>query len=77
MAATGYDTVVIKGDNITLSLLVWRRFKRPMPGLVGRILARQGNLASKVYLDVGDVVEIPIDAPTPNQAKIPIRKLWD
>jgi hypothetical protein len=72
-----YESVTIKGDGITLSLLIWRKFKRPMVGIVERILDRQGELAGKVYLDVGDVVQIPIDAPRNVSTRPPVIKLWD
>ncbi|NKX42556.1 hypothetical protein HGG71_13965 [Rhodobacteraceae bacterium R_SAG2] len=28
------ETVTVEGDGLTVSVIVWRRFKRPMPGLV-------------------------------------------
>jgi hypothetical protein len=74
--ATSYEELTVKGEGLTLSLLIWRRFKRPMIGLVERILAEQGHL-SKQFLDVGDVVLIPIDTPDAAPRKIATVSLWD
>lgn len=70
------ETVTIMGEAITASLLVWRRFKRAMPGTVERLyeinpgLARQGP-----YLPLGAVVKIPIPPPAASQDVAPVR-LW-
>lgn len=55
------ETVVVMGDAVTASLLVWRRFRKPMPGLVERIYEINPNLASSgVFLPLGASVKIPI-----------------
>lgn len=61
MADTHLETVTVRGDGITLSLLVWRRFHKPMPGLVEQILdLNQGLAALGPVLPFGTVVNIPI-----------------
>jgi phage tail protein X len=70
------ETVTIEGEFLTLSLIVWRRFKRPMPGLVEAIHDLNPGLADLgVYLPVGTVLAMPI--PTPREPALldPIR-LW-
>jgi len=58
---TVVETVTVEGELLTVSLIVWRRFKRPMPGLVEAIhdlnpgLANLGN-----YLPVGTVLAMPV-----------------
>ncbi len=75
--STIIERITIEGDEITASLLVWRRFHKPMPGIVEAIYARNRELAEHgPYLPVGTVVEIPIPVTknTPDQLD-PIR-LW-
>jgi phage tail protein X len=72
-----FEKVVVAGDNITISLLVWRRFKRPMPGLVERILDSNTGLAKKgPILPVGTEIMMPIPSPRPINEVKPI-SLWD
>jgi phage tail protein X len=75
-AAIAYERVVVQGEGLTLSLLIWRRFQTHKPGMVERILERQGNLASSPILPVGAVVEIPIDPPA-TRSRRPLVTLWD
>lgn len=70
------ETFVVQGEAITASLLVWRRFKRPMPGLVERIYEANPRLALVgPVLPVGTVVRMPIPAPRKEPDVTPIR-LW-
>lgn len=72
-----YERVVVQGEGITLSKLIWRRFKTWKPGMVERILDRQGELAEHVILPLGAVVEIPIDTPATRTQQRPVISLWD
>ncbi|MCB1502835.1 MAG: tail protein X [Bauldia sp.] len=70
------ETVTVEGEFLTVSLIVWRRFKRPMPGLVEAIHDLNPGLADLgVYLPVGATFAMPI--PTPREPALldPIR-LW-
>lgn len=72
------ERITVAGDGITLSLLVWRRFRQPMPGLVERILAlpeNRGLAALEPHIPVGTVVTIPIDAPRQSGERTTVR-LW-
>ena len=70
------ERLTVEGDGITVSLLVWRRFRRPMPGLVEAILERNPGLAGLgPILPVGTVLEIPVPTPRAPQLLNPIR-LW-
>ena len=70
------ERLTVEGDGITVSLLVWRRFRRPMPGLVEAILERNPGLAGLgPILPVGTVLEIPVPTPRAPQLLDPIR-LW-
>ena len=70
------ERVTVEGDRLTVSLLVWRRFRRPMPGLLEQILDRNPGLASAgVELPIGTVLDIPVPTPREPQLLDPIR-LW-
>ena len=70
------ERVTVEGDGITVSLLVWRRFRRPMPGLLEQILDRNPGLAGAgTELPVGTVLDIPVPTPREPQLLDPIR-LW-
>ena len=70
------ERITVEGDGITLSLIVWRRFRRPMPGLVEQIHDMNPGLADLgAFLPVGTTFDMPV--PTPREPAIldPIR-LW-
>ncbi len=70
------ETITVEGDEITVSLLVWRRFRRSMPGLVERILDLNTGLAKMgPTIPVGTVVRVPIPAPRQSADVTPVR-LW-
>lgn len=60
-----YEMVVVKGEGITPSLLVWRRYKRKANGIVEQLLEMNPELpallADSPFLPVGHIVKIPID----------------
>ena len=70
------ETVTVEGEFLTVSLIVWRRFRRPMPGLVEAVYDRNPGVADLVtWLPVGTTFAMPI--PTPREPVLldPIR-LW-
>jgi len=70
------EPVTVEGEFITVSLVVWRRFRRPMPGLVEQVHDMNPGLADlDAYLPVGTTFNLPI--PTPREPTLldPIR-LW-
>ena len=70
------ETVIIEGDGLTVATLVWRRFKRPMPGLVEAIYDLNPGLADLGQtLPVGTSFDMPIPIPREQQVLDPIR-LW-
>lgn len=70
------ETVTVEGDDITVSLIVWRRFKRPMPGLVEAILDQNPGLADLGQtLPVGTTFQMPVPVPRDQTVLDPIR-LW-
>lgn len=70
------ETVTVEGDGLTVSTIVWRRFKRPMPGLVEAIYDLNPGLADMGQtLPVSTSFEMPIPIPREQQVLDPIR-LW-
>ena len=70
------EPVTIEGDGLTVSLIVWRRFRRAMPGLVDQIYAMNVGLAELgPVLPVGTQFNMPIPIPREQQVLEPIR-LW-
>lgn len=65
MAITGYEVAVVQGDLVTVSLLVWRRYRRPAPGIVEHMLDVNPELArvhaASPFIPPGTQVIIPID----------------
>lgn len=70
------ETVTVEGEGLTVATLVWRRFKRPMPGLVEVIYDLNPGLADLGQtLPVGTSFDMPIPIPREQQVLDPIR-LW-
>ena len=70
------ETVIVEGDGLNVSVIVWRRFKRPMPGLVEAIYDMNPGLADLGQtLPVGTSLDMPIPIPRDQQVLDPIR-LW-
>lgn len=72
------ETIVVKGEAITLSLLVWRRFKRQSTGFVERVLDLNPGLADLgPIIPVGTSIRFPVDAPELQKKERNIVHLWD
>lgn len=70
------EPVTVEGEFITVSLVVWRRFKRPMPGLLEQILDLNPGLAALgPYLPVGTRFDMPVPTPREPALLAPI-SLW-
>lgn len=70
------ETVTVEGDGLTVSVIVWRRFKRPMPGLVEAIYDLNPGLADLGQtLPVGTSFDMSIPIPREQQVLDQIR-LW-
>ena len=70
------ETVTVEGDGLTVSTIVWRRFKRPMLGLVEAIYDLNPGLADLGQtLPVGTSFDMPIPIPRAQQVLDPMR-LW-
>ncbi len=55
------EEITVSGDGITLSRLIWRRFRRAVPGLAEATLDANPGLSSLgPILPIGTVVRLPI-----------------
>lgn len=65
MAVTGFELYEISGEGITADLLVWRRYRRPAPGILEIMLDSNPQLAYvhkyTPFLPPGLFVRVPID----------------
>jgi phage tail protein X len=65
MAVTGFELVTVQGENITVDMLVWRRYKTPAYGIFELLLDANPHLAllhkESCFLPIGTEVRIPID----------------
>jgi phage tail protein X len=71
------ETIRISGEGLTISVLVWRRYRRLRPGLVERILTLNPGVASQgMFLPVGTSLVLPVETRkvTTDQTAI---ALWD
>lgn len=79
MPAITYETHTVRSDGVSLDLILWQRFKRPMPGLLETVLGLDANQhleSAGFVLPLGTVVTIPIEeAPATQTAKV--ISLWD
>jgi len=71
-----FEAITIAADFVSVSLIVWRRFKRPMPGLVEQVFDMNPGLADLGhFLPVGTAFNLPIPTPRAPTLLDPI-KLW-
>ena len=70
-------TEIVQSEGLTLSLIVWRLFKRKPDGYVERVLARNPGLAELgPFLPVGTKVVLPLDVEPAPKARL-VTRLWD
>jgi phage tail protein X len=63
--ADSYEFIMVQGEELTPSQLVWRRYQRPAPGILGQFLDANPHLAEFLndtpFVPHGTVVRMPID----------------
>lgn len=75
---TSFERYTVAADHLTLDLIAWRRFKKPDPGLVERMIALNPTVAAQgILLPFGSVVIIPVDAPADQPKEVTAVRLWD
>jgi phage tail protein X len=74
---TTFETIAVKAEGLTVSRIVWRRFRRYMPGLVARVLDINPGLAGAgPILPYGTKFTMPIEPP-PQTIIRPVVNIWD
>lgn len=75
--AAGLQILTVVGDNLTLDLILWRRDRRLVPGIVEQTLALNPGLADLgPILPPGTVIRLPVPVPAALAATGAVR-LWD
>ncbi|MBN9033311.1 MAG: hypothetical protein BGO05_05520 [Rhizobiales bacterium 63-7] len=70
------EQITVTGRFLSVSRLVWNRFKKPMTGMAERIYdMNQGLADAGEFIPVGTVVAVPIPLPKGYEDITPIR-LW-
>ena len=70
------ETITVAGDGITVSNLVWRRFRRRATGVAEAVLAANPGLADAgPFIPVGTKVRFPAMEDVP--ATSAVITLWD
>lgn len=76
MAASSQRVEVVQSEGLTLSLIVWRLFKRKPDGYVERVLELNPGLADLgAILPVGTRLVLPLDVRTETPKRTVVR-LW-
>ena len=68
--------IKVAGDGISVDLLIWRKYTRPMPGLLEQVLDINPGLAALgPILPIGTVVKLPTVKPPP-VTELAVVRLW-
>jgi len=77
MAEAAYETYTVDSEVLTVDLILWRKYRRPIDGLVERTLVLNPGLAEQGnYLPLGTELKIPYVAP-PKTVTQKLVRLWD
>ena len=73
------ETLTVAAEQTTLDLLLWRRFRREVPGLVEDTLRRNPGLANiGVFLLLGMAINVQTPAPEPRgRTAVQVVSLYD
>lgn len=72
------EEITIETDQLTVDHLVWRRYRRKIPGLVEQVLALNPGLAERgPYLPRGATVLLPVLQAAGPPTNIDLLSLWD
>lgn len=70
------EIYTVDGDGLALDLILWRRYRRPTPGLAEAVLdMNQGLAAQGPFIARGTALQIPLDTPTA-PSEIAVVQLW-
>lgn len=73
------EQVTVAGDLLSISQIIWRRFKKPMPGLIERTFEINPHLAALgIYPPAGTVflLPVPTDVDASREETLDPVRLW-
>lgn len=71
------QSITVESDGFTVDMLIWRRYRRPMPGLLEQTLDINPGLAGLgPILPVGTVVLLPIVQTRDIVQSVEVISLW-
>lgn len=73
--ATTVETVMIEG--LTISQVVWRKFKRMPTGYVERVLDANPGISATQRLPVGTRIVFPVEGVVDQRKRAGVVRLWD
>jgi phage tail protein X len=73
------ETLTVIAEQTTLDLLLWRRYRREVPGLIEDTLRRNPGLAKiGLFLPVGMTIDVQTLAPEPRgRTAVQVVSLYD
>jgi phage tail protein X len=73
------ETLTVIAEQTTLDLLLWRRYRREVPGLIEDTLRRNPGLAKiGLFLPVGMTIDVQTPAPEPRgRTAVQVVSLYD
>ncbi len=69
------DTVLIEG--MTLSNVIWRKYRRQPQGFIEKVLDLNPGLAANIEIPVGTVIRFPVEEIAKAEASRNVTRLWD
>ena len=69
------DTVLIEG--LTLSSVIWRKYRRQPQGFIEKVLDLNPGLAADIEIPVGTVIRFPVEEIAKAEASRNVTRLWD
>jgi phage tail protein X len=82
MAVTGFELVVVATEYVTADIIVWKKYRRPCPGIVEVMLDANPQLAlvhrTTPFIPVGTYVRVPVDPAlmAGKQPVMPVSSIW-
>lgn len=71
------EVITVRGADLTLDTLCWRRFRSYLPGYVERVLDLNRGLAGRgAIIPPGTVVVLPAPLRAERSGEIEVIKLW-
>lgn len=77
MADNASEIVTVTGEGLTLSRLIWRRFKTRNVGYLEKVLDINPGIAAAPFLPVGAEIVLPVSEDIIKPDRVQAVRLWD